>query len=328
MTDENQDLLVSVVVPTYNRAEMIGDALESIYHQDYRPIEVVVVDDGSTDDTEKTVAAWKDRHCQDSFDLRYLRQKNQGGNPARNYGISVAKGDFVAFLDSDDEWLSEKLSEQISVFKANPNTGAVYCGVRHINAATGEITEPAGRQYPSGKIFDQIIIRDVTSPTSAYMIRREVFERVGDFDVTLQARQDWDMWIRIASKYRIDCVPKALVNYREHPGERTASDPTKEMKAYSRIMEKYQDLREAQSWTVRRAAESAYYKRMGRVSFHQRISWLKAVGYLSKALITWPFDFDTWAALLGVIIPRGVRGVLHRLWNRFFGKTPLAIRSH
>ena len=320
---------VSVVVPTYNRSDILCDALNSVYAQTWRPIEVIVVDDGSTDETREVVSEWGQAVlARDGFDIRYVRQANLGGNAARNEGITEARNGFVAFLDSDDCWLPDKLDKQMAVFCTDNRIGGVYCGVRHVDAGTGETTEPAERSYPSGQLLRQLLVKDVTAPTSTYVVKNEAFQKVGCFDTELQARQDWDMWIRLATEYHIGCVPEPLVEYRHHAGPRTNSNPSKEILAYGRIMDKYAELRKAQPWGVRRAAEGAYFRRMGRVHFHQSISTAKALQYYLRSLVAWPFTFDTWAALGGVAMPRRVRHSLHRSWNRVLGRTRFAIRSH
>jgi len=321
--------LVSVVVPTYNREQMLHGTLDSVHKQSYRPIEVIVVDDGSTDDTEQAVRTWAATHHErHGFSVRYQRQPHLGGNAARNTGISSALGTFVAFLDSDDRWLPDKIEKQVAVLQSDARIGGVYCGVRHVEAGTGESTEPVERSYPSGQLLGELLVKDVTAQTSTYVVRKEPFDEVGGFDTELEARQDWDMWIRLAAKYHIGCVPEPLVEYRHHAGPRTNNDPTKEIRAYGRIMEKYADLRRAQPWPVRRAATAAYFRRMGRVHFHQGISTTKAVQYYVRSLMAWPFNFDTWAALGGVLMPRRFRQAVHRHWNRVLGRTRFAIRSH
>ncbi|MGJ8638558.1 MAG: glycosyltransferase family 2 protein [Opitutaceae bacterium] len=319
--------LISVVIPTYNRASLIEDALNSVYAQTYRPLEVIVVDDGSTDTTKSVVDTWAKERCDQSLTVEFLEQENQGGNVARNTGIENATGDYIAFLDSDDAWLPEKLAEQISYFK-NPKVGGVYCGVQHKNFETGSILEPSDRNYPTGELLEHLLVKDVTVQTSAYVVRTSVFKDVGNFDTSLQARQDWDMWIRLSSKYTIEAAPKVLVDFREHLGERTASNPQKEIDGYRAIRQKYSKLLKNQSLQCRLQASSAYYKRMGRVHFKHKLSKPKAFGYGMMAIISWPFDFDAYAALAGMFMPSDFRAKIHRAWNRVFGKTKLAIRSH
>ena len=321
--------LVTVVVPTYNRASLIVDALASVYEQTYRPLQLIVVDDGSTDDSNSVVSSWITGHAQiENFSVKYIYQDNQGGNVARNRGITEAAGEYVAFLDSDDLWHDNKLQLQMELFRDIPEVGGVYCGIRHIKLASGEVLALAKRRYPSGKLLDSLLVHDVTAPTSTYVIRKDVFEKVGSFDEELQARQDWDMWIRLASAYEIGVVPEVLVDYREHAGVRTATDPQKEITAYKIIMEKYSTLRDNCSLAVRQSAKSAFYRRMGRVHFHHKISNIKAIGYYLRAIISWPSAFDNYAALFGMMLPASVRQKLHKIWNHLFGATRFAIRSH
>jgi glycosyltransferase involved in cell wall biosynthesis len=318
--------LVSVVIPTYNRDTLITDALDSVFAQTYRPIELIVVDDGSTDNSVEVIRKWIVAHPDsDLFQTQLICQKNMGGNPARNHGIRESTGNYIAFLDSDDVWFDDKLQKQIKYFD-DPQVGGVYCGIQRADIDSGQVKSK--RKYPVGWILDQMIVRDVTAPTSTYVLRKEVFEHVGSFDVGLQARQDWDMWIRLASAYKIQAVPEPLIQYRDHAGARTASDPTREIQAYQKIRKKYTVLLNRQNERVRKEAQASFYKRMGRVHFHHKISAAKAVRFYTLSLLCNPIDFDTWAAMAGVFLPSGLREWLHRVWNQVFGKTNFAIRSH
>jgi glycosyltransferase involved in cell wall biosynthesis len=320
--------LISVVIPTYNRANLITDALESVLQQSYRPVEVIVVDDASEDNTRRVVEAWDlVNNLSSVFTLRYIQQAKLGGNAARNRGIEEATGELIAFLDSDDTWHTEKLEKQAAYFTES-SVGAVYCGVQHKDFTTGNILEPSGRLYPQGYLLEEMLVRDVTAQTSAYIVRKPVFEKVGCFDTDLLARQDWDMWIRIACDFKIACVPELLVDFREHAGERTASYPQKEINGYRAIRKKYAPLLKKASLPCRLQARSAYLKRMGRVHFKHKISKPKAFAYALGAIACWPLDFDTWAAGTGMLLPQNFRKSLHRSWNTLFGRTRLAIRSH
>lgn len=322
------DRLVSVIIPTYNRAHLICDALDSVLSQTHRPLEVIVVDDGSSDDTAGAIQLWKSAHNDSDTTIHFIEQDNRGGNAARNAGISAANGEYIAFLDSDDCWHPDKTARQLALLTSQANVGAVYCGVQHLDLSSNRLIESARRSYPQGALLNQLLVHDITAPTSAYLLKKEVFQVVGPFDEALQARQDWDMWIRVASQFHIAAVPQVMVDLREHTGPRTASDPQRELKAYSAIMCKYEDLRKSMPWRTRQAAMSAYYRRTGRVLFHRQLSRSEALAYYLRALLTWPFAFDNYAALLGWFLPKGPRATIHRCWNKVFGSTRFSIRSH
>lgn len=325
---EGATIKISVVVPTFNRAEILSEALQSVFAQTHRPLELLVVDDGSTDETENVVASWGARHHCADFTVHYLRQEHRGGNEARNRGIAEVRGAYIAFLDSDDRWDPMKLHKQLDVFRRDGEIAGVYCGVRHVDRESGRVMEPTGRTYAQGRILDRLLVHDVTAPTSAWVVRRDVFTVAGTFDTELSARQDWDMWIRLAEHYLIGCVPETLVEYREHRGARTASDPTKEIHALRRIHGKYAYLRHGRPWSVQRATRAAYFRRMVRVHFHHQLGWALALHYQLSSIASWPFVFDSYAALAGMFLPRGLRRRAHRAWNRVLGRTCLAIRSH
>ncbi len=320
---------ISAVVPTYNRAALLADALESIRNQTFRPIEIVVADDGSTDNTFDVVREWARKNEEaGAFVVRCVSQMNKGANAARNLGIRESHGEFIAFLDSDDRWLPDKLAKQISILKENADIGGVYCGLRNIDLLNKKQYPSETRRYPVGKLLQKLLIHDVTEATSCWVVRKECFERVGAFDVTLPARQDWDMWIRLSERYSIGCVPEILVELGNHPGERVRSNAEREIEAHKIIFRKYASLRAQFPLWVSLAARSAMYRRRGRVYFHRGISKKKAIFMQLLAISVWPFNFDSYAALAGIALPKAFRQKAHVAWNRVFGKSKLAIKSH
>lgn len=320
--------LVSVVIPTYNRAHLIIDALESVKRQTWRPIEIVVVDDGSSDETGTVVSRWADADAGDVA-VRYVHQVNAGGNVARNRGIAESRGGLIAFLDSDDLWQPDKLEKQVRILEEHADVVAVYCGVREtvVGRDPGSAA-PSPRRYPQGDLEAVLLVQDVTAPTSTYVVRRDAMEAAGRFDTSLRARQDWDMWIRVAQQGRIAAVPAALVDMRHHDGPRTATDPTRELAAYRLILEKYAARRRAYGWRVRAAARAAYHRRAGRVHFHYMHQPVRALGHYLLAILLWPGEPDSYAALLGLLMPQALRERVRRVWNRALGRTRFAIRSH
>lgn len=326
---ESQDSseLVSVIVPTHNRAQLVCDALDSVAAQTYRPIEIVVVDDGSTDDSRQAIAAWQEGKETDGLSLTYLYQTNQGQNAARNAGIGVARGAFIAFLDSDDVYLPTKLEKQVGRLSSHPELGAVYCGIVNVDLRDGS-RRIQPHAYPQGQLFEQLLVRDVTNPTSTFLVRRAVIDEVGALCGEIDGRTDWEMTLRIARRFPIGAVPEPLIEFRAHGGPRTTSNREREINGYRYIRRKYQAELAALPWPKRAAARSAYYRRMGRVQFHGGLSRPKAFFYYLAALANGPGDFDNYAALAGLFLPQRLRAALHHRWNRMFSGTALAIRSH
>lgn len=316
---------VSVVVPTYNRDHLVCAALDSVQAQSFRSLEIIVIDDGSTDDTEARVRAWAETA---TLPVLYERQPNAGGNAARNRGIDRARGHFVAFLDSDDLWHPNKIARQLARLAETPAFGAVYCGLRETDAESGRVLAEPRHDFPEGDLLNALLVRDVTAPTSTYLVRRQLLIEAGKFDLDLAARQDWDMWIRLARLAPIGCVPEVLVDLRHHAGPRTVSDPTRELRAHRRILAKYAPLRARRGWWLPLAARAGFHRRAGRVQFHYRGRRGAAIRHYLTAIALWPLAADSWAALVGAFLPAGLRGRLRHGWNSIFGRTFLAIRNH
>jgi glycosyltransferase involved in cell wall biosynthesis len=200
---------VSVVLPTYDAARFVGEAVESVLLQTFSDFELIVVDDGSTDETREIVAGYSDPR------VRYIYQENRGPAAARNAGIRASRGEYVVFLDADDTWLPRKLACQIPLLRAHPDLGLVYCSAYKFedDAVFSEM-----RARHRGDVVYPLLIVDniVAGSASSAMVRRECFDRVGLFDEDLTAFEDWDMWLRIALQYEFDYVPEHLVMIRVH----------------------------------------------------------------------------------------------------------------
>ena len=203
---------MSVIIPTFNRARLVRRALGSVLAQTFRQLEAIVVDDCSSDTTESSVAAFEDER------VRYVRLPRNGGVAvARNSGLRHACGDFVAFLDSDDEWRHDKLQLQLQAFRnASDDTGLIYSGLEKADrGGVREVVRPTFR----GDIYAEMLVRNVIDGGgSNVMIRRRVVEQVGLMDELLPAIEDYDYWLRIARGYRVDFVDQPLVRYHDPAG--------------------------------------------------------------------------------------------------------------
>lgn len=192
---------VSVIIPTHNRRDFVREAIASVLAQTYQDFELIVVDDGSTDDTCEVV--------QEFPGVRYLAQENRGVSAARNRGVLHSNGKMLAFLDSDDLWQPRKLEMQVAFFTAQP--GARICQTEEIWLRKGVRVNPHNKhKKPSGDIFARSLHLCLVSP-SAVMMRRELFERMGGFDESLPACEDYDLWLRIAVTEPVHLIETPLV---------------------------------------------------------------------------------------------------------------------
>ena len=193
---------VSVIIPTYNRKIQLLKAIDSVLGQTYTNFELIVVDDGSDDGTSDLLTKYQPK-------LRALNQTNKGVSAARNAGINAAKGQLIAFLDSDDLWLPDKLKHQVDFFKDNPD--ALICQTKEIWIRNGKRVNPKKRhEKPCGMMFEQSLALCLVTP-SAVMVRKSLLDEVGLFDESLKACEDYDLWLRICWKYPVYLIEEVLI---------------------------------------------------------------------------------------------------------------------
>lgn len=206
--------LVSVVVTTYKRSKaMLKECLTSVEDQTYRPIEIILVDDNPPDAPEKREAAELAKQY-DNVTL-IVHEKNTGAQKSRNDGIRAARGAYVAFLDDDDIWLKEKLEKQIPLFD-DPQVGLVYCRGYQTAGDLSDHSTPYSRFFRPECTHRSLLAFDDIGTTSQAVIRKSCFDQVGDFDERLPARQDYEMWLRLSSRYRVVGSPEFLFVRRMH----------------------------------------------------------------------------------------------------------------
>lgn len=205
--------VVTVIIPTYNRAHLLSRALDSVLAQTFEDFEVLVVDDGSTDDTAALMAEYVARDER----VRYLVQpRNAGVSAARNRGLREARGAYIAFLDSDDEWLPTKLERQVDRFEVLPeDVGLVYGGVENVGA-DGERTVHTPEHR--GDLFQTLLRKNVIHGTSGVMLRRAAAVRAGFFDEEIPAIEDWEYWLRVLPHFDVDFVAEPLTRYHDPHG--------------------------------------------------------------------------------------------------------------
>ncbi len=201
---------VSTIIPTYNRPAFLREALASVLAQTYRDNEILVVDDGSTNAARYATRQIVEEYTRaQARPIRYLYQPHQGVSAARNRGVDASRGEFLAFLDSDDVWQPEKLAHQVAFFEALPT--ARICQTQETWIRYGVRVNPRKKhRKPHGDIFVQSLADCLVSP-SAVMLRRELFERMGGFDEQLPACEDYDLWLRISVREPVYLIDTPLV---------------------------------------------------------------------------------------------------------------------
>lgn len=212
MIDEFHKSRISVIIPAYNAAHFIADAIESALAQTRRPDEIVVVDDGSTDDTARVVARYA------MHGVRYIYQQNRGPGAARNRGIRETSGELIAFLDADDLWLPAKTEVQEAYLAAHPTVALVSCDrwtwkVEKGRQSIERFGPPRGRNARR-----EVMVRNIVGNPSQVMARREAVLSAGCFDTTMRWAEEWDLWTRIAARADIGFVHQPLCVYRWHSG--------------------------------------------------------------------------------------------------------------
>ena len=248
--------LVSVIIPNYNYGHFISTSIESVLNQTYKNIELIFVDDGSSDNSVDIAKKY-----QSSIIL--IQQENAGVSTARNHGLVYAKGDFICFLDSDDSWEPEKVALQISKFQ-NKEIGVVYSSINICDEdLTFKETLSAFHRGDCSNLYFKYPTRAIVLlGCSSAMIRKNVTTQVGKFDISLNTSADWDYFRRIANVTRVDFVDKPLVNYRRH----SASMSVGSLEKY------YQDNELA---VLKLLSDATEGNRSPRLRWRSRLAWIK-----------------------------------------------------
>ncbi len=273
---------VSVIIPTYNNGRFLPEAIESVFAQTVQPVEIIVVDDGSTDDTLERLRPYATR-------ISYLYQANQGVSAARNLGLREASGDFIAFLDSDDVWHPRKLEVQLEVFGKRPDLGLL--------AAAGfqwpDSTFPHIRGEPESSLrlisWAQLVVKN-RLVTSSVMIRTPILKCAGEFDTQMQSSEDRDLWLRVGKLSLIGNLTMPLTGYRDLPAS-LSKHAWKAQRGMLRILEK---LDQQKAWgksvLLRRKAYSYAYHACTCMHNNER-SYLRSVINLAKSFMWYPLPY-------------------------------------
>ena len=205
-----QEGLVSVIIPNYNYAQYLREAIDSVLAQSYPEIEIIVVDDGSTDGSKEILDGYGNR-------VQAIFQRNQGVSAARNNGVKASRGEFVAFLDADDSWLPAKVEKQVDCLKTDEEIGLVHVGVVEVDADGNSIRERL--DGGAGDLWRDLLLfssRGIFGGGSGVLMRRTIFDEAGGFDQRLSTSADWDLYFQVSSRHNVGFIPEVLLQYRVH----------------------------------------------------------------------------------------------------------------
>lgn len=242
---------VSAIITTYNREiDILNRAVKSVLDQTFEDLELIIVDDNGlhTDVQERNEKYVSELKHKDNRIQYVPLKRNHGVQYARNTGIDLAKGEYIAFLDDDDIWWPQKIKKQLAPFLADEEKelGLVYCyHERIIESSTGKEPKAELMEYPcpdQEKVLTELSRSNYIGSTSFPLLKKEVFEKIGKFDLSLEASQDYDMWIRIAEHYKIECINEPLVTYLIHPGDRISKNNKRKAIAEITFLKKHYEL--------------------------------------------------------------------------------------
>ncbi len=273
--------LITVIVVNYNYGRYLGECVDSILAQTYPNMEVFIVDDGSTDCSLSVLEPYRNR-------VRIIQQKNKGVSNARNAGILESRGQWIAFVDSDDAWRPEKLQEQSKYF-GDSAVGMVFCGVEYVDDSGlclgYTFPEVATDILPQLVTFAPLTI----AGGSTAVVRAECLRDLRGFDDSLSTAADLDMWTRIAAQYKIRAVTAPLVKCRRHSSSMSLNVTLFERDNYRLLTKAFSDPSCARIYHLRRRSFGRFYMILAGSYFRQR-QWPRAICSASKALLWWPLE--------------------------------------
>src|SRR5262249_32326279 len=309
---------VSVVIATYNRSRQVREAIDSVLAQTLPVREIIVVDDGSKDDTRAQLLAYGDR-------IRPFFQANGGASAARNLAMQMAHGSWIAFLDDDDVWVPEKIEQQWKLVEQNPALGLVYCSDYAVDEQLRVLYERKAQADNRGQVFERLLIKNFIF-TSCVMARRDTVEKAGFMQKEFKFAQDWDLWLKIAAENPVDFAPAPLVLYRQSPTgclthDMKADDRLLEMKT---IMQRALKLREV-SPPARRRAEFEIESQWASAALANGKN-TAALPHALRAIAAQPASLEGYRLCAYSFVPKGLRSWAKKLLGRG-GASPAAANA-
>ena len=290
---------VEVIIPAYNAARYLPIAIESVIAQTFEDWRIVLVDDGSTDDTAEVVEPYRQRL---GDKLLYIYQPNGGLPAARNTAIRNSTGEFLALLDADDIWLPNRLADSLRSFEGRPELGLTYGFISRVGPDGTVIDTFAERQRNGeGWIAEHIYTKAVDLCCPSITFRRACVDAVGYFDETMRATEDRDMWLRISQRYEVGVVPHMIALYRVSPGS-MSTDSERMLQSQKKFIEKHYGTTGC-GWAARRKALSKIYRQQAE-TFSDRGQRQKALERSMRSLLYYPLDGGTVRTAISIMLRR------------------------
>ena len=283
MTDTSNKPLVSVILPTYNRARLVSRSINSVLNQTYNNYELIIIDDGSTDNTKQIINSFNDNR------IVYLKHNhNKHASAARNTGIAKSKGELIAFLDDDDQWLPKKLEKQIALIqKLPPKVGLIYCWMDYYN---NEKLIHKHRPKLQGSVFPMVLDQQRIGGCPTLLIRKEILINMGGFDITIRRGNDGDLIRRICKKYDVDFVPEVLVKVNVGHGYSSIGSSSKESIKNAIYGQKVKFTKFKSELESLPKQKSKIYSYIG-YHYSELGQKIDSNNYFLKAFITYPLNF-------------------------------------
>lgn len=302
---------VSIIIPNYNHSRFLADAIQSALEQSYPQKEIIIVDDGSTDNCREVVARYGDR-------VRYIWQENQGLAGARNTGIRASKGELIGLLDADDQWEPEYLEEMVALANQNPAAAVFYCQTRCVDIEGNTLPQVLGGPPVRPSDIYWVLIRSNFIIPSTVLLCKSIVLEAGLFDQNLRSCEDWDLWLRLLPEIEIVGSPKILVRYRIHDSSLSTNVEGMHLAARSVIQKHFgEDDSQYDLWPVeKRRAYGGLYWYQAWTSLTRMRTWDLAAQYVYQSIIADPTlvtNLDFFYELALGDQPSGYRGSSHAL---------------
>jgi glycosyltransferase involved in cell wall biosynthesis len=299
---------ISVIIPVYNRELLLSEAIESALSQTYKNFEIIIIDDGSTDGSRDIIQSYHQRY---PAIIKTARISNSGPAAARNYGASLAAGDLLSFLDSDDIWSPNKLELQAKTMERSPQFVLIYAFYKHFfengqRENNNELVRT--KEAPQGNILSKLLMSCFIS-TITVLLKKNIFLEMGGFNELIHIGEDYDLWLRIANKHQIGCVPEVLAWYRQHADNIMKSDFINDIPSDTKIVEGFIEnnpevLKKINYSLLLRRLSAPYFDRAYYYVHNGQLQEARAA--ILCAIKRYPWKLDYYRYLLATFLPKSL----------------------